>query len=205
MRAATHELRFIAVTGLLLYSIPRLSGDSRRGLSRNLCTQRRRLRLPGRRRRSNQPNTQLTGPSSHSLRYLRQGPSSSPLPSRAPRRPAQFKCTAVTPQATTIAAATSDPHTPPPSRPTVSETRATVPETHAIHARPSHHMRLLSRPPPPTPTPLPRHRRSLPARRSQRPAQFTSGLHTTCDYYRGRHLRPPPPSPLPRRIMRLCL
>jgi hypothetical protein len=48
-----------------------------------------------------------------------------------------------------------DPHTPPPSRPTVSETRATVPETRAIHERPSHHMRLLSRPPPPTPTPLP--------------------------------------------------
>jgi hypothetical protein len=58
-------------------------------------------------------------------------------------------------------------------------------------------MRLLSRPPPPTPTPLPRHRRSQrPARRSQRPAQFKSGRHTTCDCYRGRHLRPPHPSPV---------
>ena len=64
------------------------------------------------------------------------------------------------------------------------------------NARLAHHMRLLSRPPPPTPTPLPRHvrRSQRPARRSRRPAQFTSGRHTTCDYYRGRHLRDPHPS-----------
>jgi hypothetical protein len=71
---------------------------------------------------------------------------------------------AVTPHATTIAAATSDPHTPP------------------------RHVRRSQRP----------------ARRSQRPAQFTSGRHTTCDYYRGRHLRPPPPSPLPRSPVAPC-
>ena len=150
MRAATHELsgyRFI---------FDSLSGDSRRGLSRNLCTQRRRLRLPGRRRRSNQTEnaTYRTFIAFTSDRPSARPCSSSPLPSLAPRRPAQFKRAAVTPHATTIAAATSDPHTPPPSRPTVSETRATVPETHAIHARPSHHMRQLSRPPPPRPPPL---------------------------------------------------
>jgi len=140
-----------AVTG---FFVSRRLTSRVEGLSRNLCTQRRRLRLPGRRRRSNQTEhaTYRTFIAFTSIPSAR-GPSSSPLPSRAPRRLAQFKRTVGTPHATTTAAATSDPHTPPPSRPTVSETRATVPETHAIHERPSHHMRLLSRPPPPTPTP----------------------------------------------------
>jgi hypothetical protein len=100
------------------------------------------------------------------------------------------------------AAATSDPHTPPPSRPTVSETGRRRRSNQTEHATYRTFISFTSDP----------FGKALfilaaaVARTAATRAIQTRGRHTTCDYYRGRHLRPPHPSSSHlRHTMRLFL